>query len=110
MCKSLMHSKVNIFVNDQLSRKDTYLEEEGMTNPDFDILMWWKVNRSRYPILYEIARDLLPIPVSTVASESAFSAGCRFLSPHHSRLHPSILEALICTQNWIWAQLKGINC
>ncbi|KAH9657053.1 BED-type domain-containing protein [Citrus sinensis] len=89
------------------SKLDTYLEEEDKTTPDFDILMWWKVNRSRYPILSEIARDLLAVPVSTVASESAFSAGGRCLSPHRSRLHPSTVDALMCTQNWIWAQLKG---
>ena len=81
------------------SELDTYLEEDDKTTPDFDILMWWKVNRSRYPILSEIARDLLAILVSTVASESAFSAGGRFLSPHPSRLHPSTVEALMCTQN-----------
>jgi len=91
------------------SELDTYLEEEDKTTPDFDILMWWKVNRSRYLILSEIARDLLAVPVSTVASESAFSAGGRCLSPHRSRLYPSTVEALMCTQNWIWAQLKGIK-
>ncbi|KAH9671363.1 BED-type domain-containing protein [Citrus sinensis] len=57
------------------SKLDTYLEEEDKTTPDFDILMWWKVNRSRYLILSEIARDLLVVPVSTIASEYAFSAG-----------------------------------
>ncbi|KAH9780518.1 BED-type domain-containing protein [Citrus sinensis] len=104
--------KFNAFKSQHIRKRvkselDTYLEEEDKTTPDFDILMWWKVNRSRYPILSEIARDLLAVPVSTVASESAFSAGGRCLSPHRSRLHPSTVEALMCTQNWIWAQLKG---
>jgi hypothetical protein len=42
------------------------------TTKDFDILLWWKVNASKYPILTEIVRDILVIPISTVASESAF--------------------------------------
>ncbi|KAH9686208.1 BED-type domain-containing protein [Citrus sinensis] len=72
--------KFNAFKSQHIRKRvkselDTYLEEEDKTTPDFDILMWWKVNRSRYPILSEIARDLLAVPVSTVASESAFSAG-----------------------------------
>ncbi|KAH9668512.1 BED-type domain-containing protein [Citrus sinensis] len=104
--------KFNAFKNQYIhkrvkSKLDTYLEEEDKTTPDFDILMWWKVNRSRYLIFSEITRDLLDVPVSIVASESAFSAGGRCLSPHRNRLHPSIVEALMCTHNWIWTQLKG---
>ncbi|TXG49073.1 hypothetical protein EZV62_024948 [Acer yangbiense] len=52
---------------------DYYLEEPLIPrNEDFDILNWWKANASKYPILHAIARDVLAIPVSTVASESAF--------------------------------------
>ncbi|KAK9199348.1 hypothetical protein WN944_014538 [Citrus x changshan-huyou] len=35
---------------------------------------------SKYPILGELAKDILAIPVSIVASKSAFSTGGRFLS------------------------------
>ena len=42
---------------------------------DFDILMWWKMNYFRYRVLSQIARDVLAIPISTVASEFAFSIG-----------------------------------
>ena len=41
----------------------------------FDILMWWKMNSSRYRVLSQIAHDVLAIFVSTVAFESAFSSG-----------------------------------
>ncbi|KAH0645811.1 hypothetical protein KY284_033695 [Solanum tuberosum] len=40
---------------------------------DFDILKWWKVNEPRFPILAEMVRDMLAIPISSVASECAFS-------------------------------------
>ncbi|KAG5533349.1 hypothetical protein RHGRI_027517 [Rhododendron griersonianum] len=53
-------------------------------------------------------RDLLAIPVSTVASESAFSTSGRLVSPHRSRLHPDTMEALMCAQSWLWAaEMKG---
>jgi len=51
--------------------------------------------------LYEkIARDVLAIPVTTVASESVFSTSGRIISPHRSRLAPSMVEALMCMQAW----------
>ena len=52
---------------------------------------------SRYRVLSEIARDVLPIPVSTVASESAFSMGECVLDSSRSSLSHNIVEALICT-------------
>jgi len=42
---------------------------------DFDILNWWKVNAPKYHTLPVIACDVLAIPISTIASESAFSNG-----------------------------------
>ncbi|XP_024043240.1 zinc finger BED domain-containing protein RICESLEEPER 2-like [Citrus clementina] len=81
---------------------DMYLEDPLVKRtPDFDVLQWWKMNKGKYPILAEMAKDLLAIPVTTVASESAFSTGGRTLSPHRSRLHPDTLEAIMCSQHWL---------
>ena len=57
------------------SELDKYLLEssEDPNVEDFDILMWWKMNSSRYRVMSQIACDVLAIPVSTVAFESAFS-------------------------------------
>ena len=68
-----------------------------------DILRWWKLNERSYPVLSKMARDLLTVLVSTVASESAFSAGNRVLDEQRSRLKEDILEALICVKDWIFA-------
>ncbi|KAF1888686.1 hypothetical protein Lal_00036727 [Lupinus albus] len=54
-----------------------------------------------------ITKDLLAIPISIVASESAFSTSGRFLTPHHSRLRPHTLEALMFFQDWLWTDVKG---
>ncbi|CAA0827403.1 Zinc finger BED domain-containing protein DAYSLEEPER [Striga hermonthica] len=82
---------------------DVYLKESVLVveKDDFDILMWWKLNQSRFPILSCFARDVLAIPVSTVASESAFSTGGRVLDDYRSSLTPKVVEALICAQDWL---------
>ncbi|XP_078165403.1 zinc finger BED domain-containing protein RICESLEEPER 2-like isoform X1 [Carex rostrata] len=68
---------------------------------DFDLLRWWKLNAPRFPILSHMARDVLALPVSTVASESTFSTSGRILDAFRSSLTPKIAQALICTQDWL---------
>jgi hypothetical protein len=69
-----------------------YLEDDYVpaTKENFNVLDWWKVAGTRYPTLWMIARDIYEIPVSTVASESAFGTSARVLSEHHSRLTPGM--------------------
>ena len=56
-----------------------------------------------HPTLQAIARDVLAIPVSTIAYESGFSTSGYIVSPHRSRLHPTTLEALMCARRWLWS-------
>ncbi|KAH9671555.1 BED-type domain-containing protein [Citrus sinensis] len=98
--------------NDDISSKnyvEKYLTDanESTSNAHFDILTWWKLNGHRYPILSQIAKDVLAIPMSTVASESAFSTRGRVLDPFRSSLTHKIVESLICTQNWLRSTLLG---
>ncbi|GKE59258.1 zinc finger BED domain-containing protein RICESLEEPER 2-like protein, partial [Tanacetum coccineum] len=62
---------------------------------------WWKQNEARFPVIAAMTRDILAIPASTVASESAFSTGGRVLDAFRSSLTPTLVEALICSQNWL---------
>jgi hypothetical protein len=48
-----------------------------------------------------ITHDIYVVLVSIVALESAFSTSGRVLSEHHSRHAPKMLEALMCSQDWI---------
>jgi len=80
---------------------DRYLEESPIPrSEEFDILKWWMGNSLKYPTLARIARDLLAVAASAVASESAFSTGKKIISDHRSSLAPEMVEALICTQDW----------
>ena len=41
------------------------------------------------------------VPMTSIASESAFSTGGRVLNDSRNRLKANTLEALICGQDWI---------
>ncbi|KAL5582606.1 hypothetical protein UlMin_015048 [Ulmus minor] len=86
---------------------DKYLEEPLFPrNADFSVLNWWKVHTPRYPILSMMARNVLGIPMSKIASDSAFSTGGRLVFRDWSGLNPVTIQALICAQDWIRSELE----
>jgi hypothetical protein len=92
----------NASSNNTKSELDKYLAEETEdTEMKIDLLVWWKASEQRFPILSRLARDVLAIPISSVASESAFSTSGRILDDFRSSLTPFMLEALVCTQDWL---------
>ncbi|KAL3654757.1 hypothetical protein CASFOL_000543 [Castilleja foliolosa] len=87
---------------DSLNDLERYLNdgiEEG--GPDFDILLWWKGKSATYRAVAIMARDILSIPITSVASENAFSGAGRVLDPFRSSLTPKLVEALVCAQDWL---------
>ncbi|GAB2278223.1 hypothetical protein Dimus_039274 [Dionaea muscipula] len=106
---SSMKKQKTLIVKSEL---DHYLDEDVLPRGrggNFDILAWWKSNGLKYPTLAAIARDILAIPISTVASEAAFSTGGRVVSPHRNRLNAKTLEALMCTQSWLSTLQEGVD-
>ncbi|KAL2906270.1 putative AC transposase [Bienertia sinuspersici] len=74
-------SSSNVSINE-------YLSYQFETEDDFHIIQWWKNHSSKFLVLARIVKDILSIPASTIASESAFSVGRRFLDEKRSRLAP----------------------
>ena len=96
---------------------DIYLEEDVFisesendddSDANFDALIWWKSNALKYHILSKMARDLLVVPISTVASESSFSVGGRVIEPHRALLLTDTVQVLLCGSDWGRA-LHGIK-
>ncbi|KAM0842289.1 hypothetical protein ACQ4PT_058464 [Festuca glaucescens] len=93
--------------NTELSR---YLSE--LCEPDtkeFNILTWWREEGDKYPTLSKVAKNVLAVPVSTIASESSFSTGGRVINPQRSSLSPKMVEALICGQSWLRSSPNKID-
>jgi hAT family C-terminal dimerisation region len=72
---------------------------ESMEPDSIDILGYWKMNETAYPILAMMARDIFVVPVSTVPSESCFSSANRILTDKRIRLGAKTFERLVCLQD-----------
>nr|GEW96491.1 zinc finger BED domain-containing protein RICESLEEPER 2 [Tanacetum cinerariifolium] len=73
---------------------------------EFDILSWWKGRQSQFSVLSIMARDLLSVQASTVASESTFSLSGRVLSIRRTRLTPASSKMCICLKDHLDAQKR----
>ncbi|KAL4574178.1 hypothetical protein LXL04_021003 [Taraxacum kok-saghyz] len=89
-------------VQPQKSELDNYLEEGCYICEDgpFDALQWWRSNSLKYRILSRMARDILAIPITTVASEATFSAGSRVIDTYRASLGAETVEVLLCGGDW----------
>ncbi|KAF7835544.1 zinc finger BED domain-containing protein RICESLEEPER 2-like [Senna tora] len=73
------------------SELDQYLDEAALDSDfykDLEVLQYWKDVQKRFPHLSIMARDVLSIPITTVAFESAFSIGARVLTKYRSSILP----------------------
>jgi hypothetical protein len=56
-----------------------------------------------------MARDILSVPVSIVASESAFSLAGMVVDKNYCSLLQKTVEVLMCTQDWLRDAILGIQ-
>ena len=56
-----------------------------------------------------MARNLLTPPAYTVASESDFSTGGRWLTDSRNRLASDAIEMFICGKDWLDAEKRSQN-
>ncbi|XP_030969971.1 zinc finger BED domain-containing protein RICESLEEPER 3-like [Quercus lobata] len=78
---------------------DLYLEEarfDHKLHKDLNVMGYWKSHSNRFLEFSLMACDILSIPITTVASESAFSIGGRILDKFSNSLLPQTAEALLC--------------
>ncbi|CAG8661889.1 10401_t:CDS:2 [Ambispora gerdemannii] len=111
----------DIFYDEEMQDFDTFLANEANVENEmdefeqyladplfprsrsepFDVLAWWKINAPRYPSVSLMARDILAIPITSVASEAIFSTAGRIIDDYRSNLTPETVEMLICGRDWI---------
>jgi hypothetical protein len=91
----------------QKSQLELYLEAPLRDfDEDMDVLEFWRNSSMHYPELSPMARDVLAIPMSTVASKSAFSMAGKVLTADRASLKPKVVEAFMCLEDWYHGKMK----
>ncbi|GAA0174138.1 hypothetical protein LIER_27587 [Lithospermum erythrorhizon] len=89
---------------------ELYFDEACYPNPaNFDALAWWKGNEGKYKVLSRMSKDILSIPITTVASESTFSTSGRIIDKKkRASMRRDTIEVLLCGGDWI-KEMYGIR-
>ncbi|CAN0913177.1 Zinc finger BED domain-containing protein RICESLEEPER 2 [Linum grandiflorum] len=100
--KKLKTTDLDLYLQEKQYKEVIRKENENLVVDKFDILGWWSSHHGKlFPILSEMAREILAIPISTVASKSAFSTGGRVLNDFRTSLSPQVVEVVICCEDWL---------
>ena len=73
------------------------------------MLGYWRDRSNKFGDLAKMAYDVLNIPITFVAPKSTFSIGSRVLSKYRSSMLDEIVQALICTHNWLLGFVGKLN-
>jgi hypothetical protein len=73
---------------------DKYLTQR-CEDPSIDPIDYWKVHCKQFPGLSTVAKDILPIPGSSVAVERIFNCGRDMLGLRRYSLKPETFSALM---------------
>jgi hypothetical protein len=60
----------------------------------FDVIGWWNVHHHTYPLLWQVARDVLPAQAMSVPCERVFSSSKQTCTQLRNSLNPSLVEKL----------------
>lgn len=59
---------------------------------DKDIIPWWKIKKTDFPLMYELARFVFAVPASSAAAESNLSIAKLVATDGRSSLNPQTIE------------------
>jgi hAT family C-terminal dimerisation region len=80
-----------------------------LDDENFNIMQFWHQVKGVFPILASMACDILAVSVSTVASESYFSAANRVLTDKRTRLCERVFEALVLLKALVFSWMYQID-
>lgn len=90
---------------DEYDRYCALPPDDTVKNP----LQWWRDHEKAYPILSQLAFDLLSIPGMSSECERVFSQAKKMITVERNRFKSDMVEAEECTKNWLTHGLVRIS-
>ena len=84
-----------------------YLDDDAIGRTSCP-LKWWRVNRLHFPAVAEIARALLGVPATSIASERLFSKTGENVTKKRNSLKLAKAEKVIFLMQNLWIRYFGI--
>ena len=76
-------------------------EDAEVDNP----LNWWWQRRAEYPLLSQLAINILSIPAMSAEPERVFSSAGKLITKERNRLNDDVVEADECQKHWLLSGL-----
>ena len=89
-----------IDVLDYVDEVSKFLYETPIRDRDSDPLQWWKGNENRFSHVSKLARDVLVVRATSVASESAFSTAEHMVGGKRSLLSDESITSFLLLRSW----------
>jgi hypothetical protein len=87
---------------------ERYLESGRRKPPPgelyFNPIAWWSEKRIEFPILTQLALDLLSIPAMAAEDERVFSSTGKLITADRNQLDETSIEAVECLRHWYRAR------
>lgn len=90
---------------DEYDRYCALPPDDRVKNP----LEWWRDHEKAYPVLSQLAFDLLSIPGMSSECERVFSQAKKLITAERNRFKSDMVEAEECTKNWLAHGLVSIS-
>ena len=81
------------------SELERYLQLEPQETED--LIEWWMARQGQFPVLSQLALDILAIPAMTTDCKRSFSHAKLTLMSQRLSMTAETLERLQCLKNWI---------
>lgn len=73
-----------------------FLRATSIRDPIIDPLLWWYVNERCFPLVSNLARNVLAAQESSVACESAFSIAENLITDNRKFLSDNLVRVFMC--------------
>ena len=85
--------------NNNKEEIEIYLKENRISK-EINIIDYYKANKNRFPILFNIVKDYLAIMATSAPSEFIFSKTSDIITKKRNRLLPNTIKQIITLKSW----------